>query len=226
MSRSAPIRRGASTCGLLRRANRDLKSLVRAGRFREDLYYRLSVFPIEVPPLRERKDDIPVLAKHFLEMASKRFSRSGLHLTASQMRQLQNYDWPGNVRELQNVIERAVITSHLGSLRLDIPSDRIQVGRAGDHSVHIARRVWSDPGQGDDPPNAGQHDRRIETQRWQNLRTRRGRRAARNQTQHPQHSYQEARSEIGTAATRDGLSRDRVLYSVQFAGGAQSHGRH
>ena len=103
-------------------SNRDLKSLVRAGRFREDLYYRLSVFPIEVPPLRERKDDIPVLAKHFLEMASKRFSRSGLHLTVIQMRQLQNYDWPGNVRELQNVIERAVITSHLGSLRLDIPS--------------------------------------------------------------------------------------------------------
>jgi hydrogenase-4 transcriptional activator len=102
--------------------NRDLKSLVRAGRFREDLYYRLSVFPIEVPPLRERKDDIPLLAKHFLEAACKRFSRSGLHLTASQLRQLQNYDWPGNVRELQNVIERAVITSRMGSLRLDIPA--------------------------------------------------------------------------------------------------------
>jgi PAS domain S-box-containing protein len=102
--------------------NRDLKSLVHAGRFREDLYYRLSVFPIEVPPLRERKDDIPLLAKHFLEMACKRFSRSGLHLTASQIKQLQNYDWPGNVRELQNVIERAVITSRLGSLRLDIPA--------------------------------------------------------------------------------------------------------
>ena len=101
--------------------NRDLKSLVHAGRFREDLYYRLSVFPIEVPPLCERKDDIPLLAKHFLEVACKRFSRSGLHLTASQIRQLQNYDWPGNVRELQNVIERAVITSRLGSLRLDIP---------------------------------------------------------------------------------------------------------
>ncbi len=102
--------------------NRDLKSLVRAGRFREDLYYRLSVFPIEVPPLRDRKDDIPVLARHFLEIACKRFSRSGLHLTASQLRQLQNYDWPGNVRELQNVIERAVIASGLGSLRLDIPA--------------------------------------------------------------------------------------------------------
>ena len=102
--------------------NRDIKSLVRAGRFREDLYYRLSVFPIEVPPLRERKDDIPLLAKHFLDAACKRFSRSGLHLTASQIKQLQSYDWPGNVRELQNVIERAVITSRLGSLRLDIPA--------------------------------------------------------------------------------------------------------
>jgi PAS domain S-box-containing protein len=102
--------------------NRDLKRLVHAGRFREDLYYRLSVFPIEVPPLRERKDDIPLLAKHFLDAACKRFSRSGLHLTAPQLRQLQNYDWPGNVRELQNVIERAVITSRLGSLRLDIPA--------------------------------------------------------------------------------------------------------
>jgi PAS domain S-box-containing protein len=102
--------------------NRDLKSLVRAGRFREDLYYRLSVFPIEVLPLRDRKDDIPVLARHFLEIACKRFSRSGLNLTVSQFRQLRNYDWPGNVRELQNVIERAVITSGLGSVRLDIPA--------------------------------------------------------------------------------------------------------
>jgi PAS domain S-box-containing protein len=102
--------------------NRDLKTLVHAGRFREDLYYRLSVFPIEVPPLRERKDDIPLLAKHFLDAACKRFSRSGLHLTAIQLRQLQNYDWPGNIRELQNVIERAVITSRLDSLRLDIPA--------------------------------------------------------------------------------------------------------
>ncbi len=102
--------------------NRDLKGLVHAGRFREDLYYRLSVFPIEVPPLRERKDDIPLLARHFLNMACKRFSRSGLHLNAFQLRQLQNYDWPGNVRELQNVIERAVIASRLGSLRLELPS--------------------------------------------------------------------------------------------------------
>ena len=102
--------------------NRDIKSLVRAGRFREDLYYRLSIFPIEVPPLRERKDDIPLLAKHFLDSACKRFSRPGLYLTARQLRQLQNYDWPGNVRELQNVIERALIASRSRSLGLDIPA--------------------------------------------------------------------------------------------------------
>jgi transcriptional regulator with GAF, ATPase, and Fis domain len=101
-------------------SNRDLKSLVRAGQFREDLYYRLSVFPIEVPPLRERNDDIPLLATHFLEAARKRFGRSGLRFNASQLRQLQDYDWPGNVRELQNVVERAVIASRSGSLRLDI----------------------------------------------------------------------------------------------------------
>jgi transcriptional regulator with GAF, ATPase, and Fis domain len=102
-------------------SNRDLKSLVRAGQFREDLYYRLSVFPIEIPPLRDRKDDIPLLATHFLEAACKRFGRSCRQFTPSQIRQLQNYDWPGNIRELQNVIERAVIASRTGSLPLDIP---------------------------------------------------------------------------------------------------------
>jgi PAS domain S-box-containing protein len=104
-------------------SNRDLKGLVRAGGFREDLYYRLSVFPIEVPALRERRDDIPILAAHFLQAACKRFSRSGLQFTANQLQQLQDYDWPGNVRELQNVIERAVIASRAGALQLDIPVD-------------------------------------------------------------------------------------------------------
>jgi len=103
--------------------NRDIKSLLRAGRFREDLYYRLTVYPIEVPPLRDRKEDLPILARHFLEVACKRFNRSGLQLTADQLRQLQNYDWLGNVRELQNVVEHAVITSRLGSLRLEIPAN-------------------------------------------------------------------------------------------------------
>jgi transcriptional regulator with GAF, ATPase, and Fis domain len=73
--------------------------------------------------LRERKDDSPLLATHFLEAACKRFSRPGLRYNESQLRQLQNYDWPGNVRELQNVVERAVIASRAGSLRLDILGD-------------------------------------------------------------------------------------------------------
>jgi PAS domain S-box-containing protein len=106
-------------------SNRDLKGLVRAGGFREDLYYRLSVFPIEVPALRERRDDIPILAAHFLQAACKRFSRPGLQFIANQPQQLQNYDWPGNVRELQNVIERAVIASRTGLLQLDIPVDAV-----------------------------------------------------------------------------------------------------
>jgi transcriptional regulator with GAF, ATPase, and Fis domain len=101
-------------------SNHDLKAAVRAGRFREDLYYRLSVFPIEVTPLRERKEDIPILAKQFVEAACRRFNRSPLHPAASQLQQLQSYEWPGNVRELQNVIERAVITARLGSLHFDI----------------------------------------------------------------------------------------------------------
>jgi hydrogenase-4 transcriptional activator len=101
--------------------NRDLPGMVRAGRFRKDLYYRLSVFPIEVPSLREHEDDIPCLARHFLDTACARFGRPGLQFSASQLGQLHNYDWPGNVRELRNVIERAVIASRLGSFRLDIP---------------------------------------------------------------------------------------------------------
>jgi transcriptional regulator with GAF, ATPase, and Fis domain len=104
-------------------SNHDLKAAVREGKFREDLYYRLSVFPIEVPPLRERKEDIAILAKHFVEAACRRFSRSVLEPTGSQIRQLLNYDWPGNVRELQNVIERAVITARRGSLHFDIVAD-------------------------------------------------------------------------------------------------------
>ena len=102
--------------------NHDLDALVRAGQFREDLYYRLSVFPLGVPPLRERKDDIPLLAARFLEDACKRFKRSGLQLFTAEREQLQNYDWPGNVRELKNVIERGVIASRFGTLRLDLLS--------------------------------------------------------------------------------------------------------
>ena len=96
-------------------SNRDLKIAVRAGQFREDLYYRLSVFPIEVPPLRERKDDILDPGERFCSRAHANDSIGpACNLHRSQIRQLLDYDWPGNVRELQNVVERAVIAARFG----------------------------------------------------------------------------------------------------------------
>ncbi|MGE0822927.1 MAG: sigma 54-interacting transcriptional regulator [Candidatus Binatia bacterium] len=106
---------------LITATNRDLKTEVEAGRFRQDLYFRLNVFPITVPPLRDRVADIPLLADHFLGLACRRFGCPPLHLTERHVQLLQNYHWPGNVRELQNIIERAVIISRSGTLRLDLP---------------------------------------------------------------------------------------------------------
>ena len=100
--------------------NRDLQDEVEGGRFRRDLYYRLCVFPIELPPLRERREDIALLAAHFLEVAARRLNSSEVRLTDHALEQLTAYDWPGNVRELQNVIERAVILSQRGPFRVDL----------------------------------------------------------------------------------------------------------
>ncbi len=101
--------------------NRDLKKAVAAGRFREDLYYRLHVFPIQVTPLRERKNDIPLLAQHFVELSVKELKCPKPRLTRAAVARLQNYNWPGNVRELRNVIERAVILARGGPLQFDLP---------------------------------------------------------------------------------------------------------
>jgi transcriptional regulator with GAF, ATPase, and Fis domain len=100
--------------------NRDLEQLVMSGNFREDLFYRLSVFPIEVPPLRKRGDDVIQLAQHFLEATCNDFGRKSMILTKNQADEIRTYDWPGNVRELKNVIERAVILSQGNALRLDL----------------------------------------------------------------------------------------------------------
>ncbi len=102
--------------------NRDLKKEVSAHRFREDLYYRLHVFPIHVPTLKERKDDIPLLAKHFVDLSVKELRCPRPRLTRAAVARLQNYDWPGNVRELRNVIERAVILARGSSLFFDLPT--------------------------------------------------------------------------------------------------------
>ncbi len=91
--------------------NRNLPEEVKEKRFREDLYYRLSVFPIEVPPLRERRGDIPMLIEHFLRNASKEFGQPVPSVKKADVATMQDYDWPGNVRELQNVVERAMILS-------------------------------------------------------------------------------------------------------------------
>jgi len=100
--------------------NRDLAEEVKAGRFREDLYYRLSVFPIAVPALRERRVDIPLLAEHFLAEQSLQLGREKIHLSKAQAVTLSEMQWPGNIRELRNVIERAVILSSGTRLRLDL----------------------------------------------------------------------------------------------------------
>ena len=107
--------------------NRDLKALTRRGRFREDLYFRLNVFPIDLVPLRERTDDIALLAMHLLGGAAKKLKTGELRLTEADARRLAQYPWPGNVRELQNVIERAAILARNGRVRIDLPD----LGSAG-----------------------------------------------------------------------------------------------
>jgi transcriptional regulator with GAF, ATPase, and Fis domain len=99
--------------------NRNLEQLLREGRFRTDLYYRLSVFPVEVPPLRERRDDIPLLVWHFIQSRQRSLGRAVKRIPRAAMDALLGYDWPGNVRELQNVIERALILCPGSTLRLE-----------------------------------------------------------------------------------------------------------
>ncbi|OJH33513.1 sigma 54-interacting transcriptional regulator [Cystobacter ferrugineus] len=107
--------------------NRDLRAEVAARRFREDLFFRLNVFPIHSPSLRERRSDIPLLAAHFIEHIGARLKLPGRRLSKGDIARLQGYDWPGNIRELQNVIERALITSRGKELNIDLPASGAQV---------------------------------------------------------------------------------------------------
>ena len=108
--------------------NRDLAGMISRGEFREDLFYRLNVLPIELPPLRERREDLPRLAVHFLERYAKRLGRPVLEISKRAMQMLQAYDWPGNVREVENVIERGVMLARGTELR---PEHLMMPGRAG-----------------------------------------------------------------------------------------------
>jgi transcriptional regulator with GAF, ATPase, and Fis domain len=101
--------------------NRDLEKEVAAGRFRRDLYYRLNVFPVKVAPLRDRKEDIALLAIHFVNKSVKELGYPRPRLTRAGIETLRNYDWPGNIRELRNVIERAAIFAQGGELEFDLP---------------------------------------------------------------------------------------------------------
>jgi formate hydrogenlyase transcriptional activator len=112
---------------LVAATNRDLAEEVRSGAFRSDLYYRLNVFPIHVPPLRERREDIPLLVEHFAAKYGAQFGRPIARIDRRTMRLLESYDWPGNVRELENAVERSVIVSRNGTLHVE----RESLGGAG-----------------------------------------------------------------------------------------------
>jgi two-component system, NtrC family, response regulator PilR len=107
--------------------NKDLKQMVAAGTFREDLYYRVSVIPIHVPPLRERRDDIELLAAHFLKKYAAAAQKSILRVVEESLFSMRRYDWPGNVRELENTIERAVAMETTLELHVDLTADRAPV---------------------------------------------------------------------------------------------------
>lgn len=107
---------------LIAATNRDLRAAVEGGEFREDLYYRLNVIAITSPPLRARREDIPLLAEHFIQMYCAKNRKQPLAIDQDALQQLVAYDWPGNVRELQNVIERAVVLNKTGAMKLgDLP---------------------------------------------------------------------------------------------------------
>ena len=103
--------------------NRDLTKMAKRGEFRSDLYYRLNVFPVTLPPLRERREDIPVLVAHFVDLYSRRMSKQIEQIPAETLSALSSYSWPGNIRELQNMIERAVILANDGVLPNPLPKE-------------------------------------------------------------------------------------------------------
>jgi len=122
--------------------NRDLDKTVAEGTFREDLYYRLSVIPVRVPPLRDRKEDVPLLANHFLKKYASAAARNISRVNPQSLQDLCGYEWPGNVRQLENTIERAVALETGEELHVELPAERPKaraaaagVGITGDAAV-------------------------------------------------------------------------------------------
>jgi formate hydrogenlyase transcriptional activator len=124
--------------------NRDLKAMVDENKFRADLYYRLHVFPLHVPPLRERRDDIPLLTRYFVQKHAQRMGRSINTIPTSSLEALTRYDWPGNIRELQNLIERSVILTNGSTLNVTMPEF---TGKAVPASLHNRSSIASLAGE-------------------------------------------------------------------------------
>jgi two-component system response regulator PilR (NtrC family) len=127
--------------------NKDFEKEIAEGRFREDLYYRLSVIPILVPPLRDRREDIPLLARHFLEGFRKTMEKPIEGISPEAMTHLESYDWPGNVRELENTMERAVALESGGEISLRVLPDRI-AGYSGSSTATLGSPSADFPAEG------------------------------------------------------------------------------
>ena len=185
-------------------SNRDLPEEVEAGRFREDLYYRLNVVTIYLPPLRERREDIPELVAHFIRIYNQENDRHVPRIEPAAMQALVDYDWPGNVRELQNYIERAIVLAPGSELTRDLLPEAIlgkrrrRIGRgrrsgdAGRHAGRARHRGRRPPGR--QPARADRQSRRARTGHPGDDRVRRRPGQSRRQARHqPQHAAQEAR---------------------------------
>jgi two-component system response regulator PilR (NtrC family) len=129
--------------------NKNFEQEIAEGRFREDLYYRLSVIPIQLPALRERREDIPLLARHFLETFRRSMEKPVTSISPEAMSRLESYDWPGNVRELENTIERAVALETTGEVTLRVLPDRI-AGYSGSSTGGGAETATAFPTDGVD----------------------------------------------------------------------------
>ena len=116
---------------LLAATNRDLAAMVDAGTFRADLYYRLNVFPIHVPALRERREDVPLLVRHFVQQLGRKMGKRVEVIPSETMAVLAGYEWPGNIRELQNLVERAVILTSGPILRVPLDDLKVRTPGAG-----------------------------------------------------------------------------------------------
>jgi transcriptional regulator with PAS, ATPase and Fis domain len=117
--------------------NKDLEKLVKEGTFREDLFYRLSVIPVNIPPLRDRAEDVPMLANHFLERAVKKFGRNVERIGEDAMKLIESYPFPGNVRELENEIERAVMLAEGEVIKSEALSDKLRQKTAAEVEARL-----------------------------------------------------------------------------------------